>query len=126
MTRRLQSLERRLARIAAVVNGWIDEARRERQLHKGRKVIASLIREGLERAGLDPADAVTLRSYEAFEPTPPPPPPWRRIDPREAFVAEIEALAERMRGRPPNLASASPAMLLAYYCFGEGAKEAPG
>ena len=38
----------------------------------------------------------------------------------------MEAIAERMRGRPPNLADASPAMLLAYYCFGDGAKEAPG
>lgn len=126
MTRRLQALERRLARIAAVVNGWIDEARRERQLQNARKVIASLIRDGLERAGLDPQEAVTLRRYEAIKPSPPPPPPWRRVDPREAFVAEMQALAERMRGHPPNLASASPAMLLAYYCFGEGAKEAPG
>jgi hypothetical protein len=38
----------------------------------------------------------------------------------------MEALAERMRGHPPNLTDASPAMLLAYYCFGQGAKEAPG
>ena len=45
--------------------------------------------------------------------------------PREAFLAEMERLAERMRGRPPSLAHASPMQLFAYYCVGEGAREAP-
>ena len=125
MGRRLQALERRLARLTAIVNGWAEEARRERDLQAGRKIIAALIRTGLERAGLDPAQAVTLRRYEALKPPPAPPSPLRRIDPREAFVARIEALADRMRGRPPDLANASPAELLAYYCLGDGAREAP-
>ena len=126
MTRRLQSLERRLARLTQTVNGWIEEARRERDLCAGRKVIAAMIRAGLERAGLDPAQAATLRRYEALEPLPPQRPPMlRRVDPRQAFAEKMQALARRMRGHPPALASASAAELLAYYCFGDGAREAP-
>lgn len=84
-----------------------------------------MVRTGLERAGIDPAEAVTLRRYEATE-APLPSPPLRQLDPREVFFARKRMLAERwMRGKPPSLATASPAMLLAYYCFGDGAKEAP-
>jgi hypothetical protein len=96
-------------------------------LQAGRKVIAALIRAGLERAGVDPAEAVTLRRYEALEPLPPPrPPSLRRVDPRQAFIEKMQALAERMRGHPPSLANASPAELFAYYCLGDGAKPVPG
>jgi hypothetical protein len=57
----------------------------------------------------------------------PPPPPMRLppADPRVAFLADMQSLAERMRGRPPSLAHASPMELFAYYCVGEGAREAP-
>jgi hypothetical protein len=37
----------------------------------------------------------------------------------------MRAFAERMRGHPPPLATASPVELLAYYCFGEGAEKPP-
>jgi hypothetical protein len=122
----MQALERRLARLTQTVNGWIEEARRERELCAGRKVIAEMIRAGLERAGLDPAQAVTLQRYDALEPLPAPrPPQLRRIDPRQAFAERMQALARRMRGHPPALSDASPAELLAYYCFAESAKEAP-
>jgi hypothetical protein len=126
MGRRLQSLERRLTRLARIVDGWREELEHQRDLQAGRKVIAALIRAGLERAGLDPAEAVTLRRYEALEPLPPPRPPLlRRVDPRQVFVEKMRALAERMRGDPPSLSDASPAELFAYYCLGDGAKAAP-
>lgn len=123
---RFKSFERRLARVAAIVRAWSAEAEREEGLHKARKAVASLIREGLERAGIDPAEAVSLHRYEALEPPPPRAMPRPlRVDPREPFFTEMRTLAERMRGEPPSLATASPAMLLAYYCFGDGAREAP-
>ena len=124
MHRRLKSFERRLARVAGIVHSRSAEAERQQDLYKARKAVASLIRAGLERAGIDPAEAVTLRRYETLEP-PPPRQKLRRTDPREAFFAQMAALAERMRGQPPSLATASPAALLAYYCFGDGAREAP-
>jgi hypothetical protein len=124
MHSRLKALELRLARIAGIVRGWSEPAKRHQEMLHGRQVFAELIREGLRRAGLDPAEAVTLRRLDAPEP-PPPPVRLRPADPREAFIAQMQKLAERMRGRPPNLANASPMQLFAYYCVGEGAREAP-
>jgi hypothetical protein len=121
---RLKALERRLARLTGIVRGWSAPAERHRELHRARQAFAGLIREGLQRAGIDPAEAATLRGFDA----PAPPPPrvsLRPADPREAFLAEMRKLAERMRGHPPALANASPAELFAYYCLGEGAREAP-
>jgi len=124
VTYRLKSLERRLTRIAGIVRGRSAAAEREQDLHKARLAVASLIRVGLERAGLDPSAAAGLRRYEAPEP-PPPRPALRSAEPCDAFFTRMRALAERMRGLPPPLATASPAALLAYYCFGDGAREAP-
>ena len=126
MHRRLEAYERRLARLTAIVRAWAapEEARRARL--RARKVVHELTREGLRRAGLDPADAVALRDDEHPEPAPPPRrPPWRRPDPRERLCDRMYELAWRMRGRPPNLAKASAIELFAYYCFGDGAREAP-
>jgi len=124
MRTRLKSLERRLTRLALLVQDWSVASERARKLRKARAMMTSLIRLGLERAGLDPADAVSLRRDETSEP-PAPPPRVYRTDPREAFFAHMRLLAERMRGEPPSLATASPVALLAYYCFGDGVTEAP-
>lgn len=124
MQRRLKSLERRLARVAAIIRGQSADSAHARNLRNARRITVTLVRAGLEHAGIDPAEAVTLRRYEATE-APLPSPPLRQLDPREVFFARMRTLAERMRGKPPSLATASPAMLLAYYCFGDGAKQAP-
>jgi hypothetical protein len=121
---RLRNLERRLARLAGIVRGWSEPAEHHQELLEARQLFAGLIRDGLRRAGIDPAEAASLRRLDTPEP-PPPPVRLRPADPRVAFLEEMEKLAERMRGHPPNLASASPAMLFAYYCVGEGAREAP-
>lgn len=121
MHRRLRSFELRLARLAARVRDWAAEVEENREAHEARKAVAALIRAGLERAGLDPAQAPSLRRLERLAPPPAPRAPWRRLDPADAFLAKVRALAERLRGHPPPLATASPAQLLAYYCFGEGA-----
>jgi hypothetical protein len=122
MHRRLKSFEQRLARIAAFLRAGNAEAERAQSLGRARKVMASLIREGLRRAGPDPDESRALRALE----TPQPPPPrhlvWRPPDAREELLAEAQKLADRMRGRPPRLASASPMELFAYYCLGEGAE----
>jgi hypothetical protein len=124
MHHRLKALEQRLARIAGIVRGWSEPAKRHQEMLHGRQVLAELIREGLQRAGIDPAEAVTLRRLDEPEP-PPPPVRLRPTDPRVAFIEKMQRLAERMRGRPPSLAHASPMELFAYYCVGEGAREAP-
>ena len=125
MQRRLKLLERRLARVAAIIRGQLADSAHARNLRNARRITATLVRTGLERADIDPAEAMTLRRYEATE-APLPSPPLRQVDPREAFFARMRTLAERMRGEPPCLATAPPVALLAYYCFGDGAKEAPG
>jgi hypothetical protein len=124
MHSRLKALERRLARLAGIVRSWSEPAERHRELLHAREVMHELTCEGLRRAGIDPTDAVALRRIDEPEP-PPPRVRLRPIDAREVLIAKMEKLAERMRGHPPNLASASPAMLFAYYCVGEGAREAP-
>ncbi|HTW52862.1 MAG TPA: hypothetical protein VME45_13315 [Stellaceae bacterium] len=121
---RLKSLELRFARIAGFVRAGDKYEAHERSRLQVRKVIAGLIREGLTRAGLNPDDSPTLRDLETPDPLPPPPRRWRPIDPRVAFCEQMTALAARMR-QPPRLASASPVALLAYYCFGPGARADP-
>jgi hypothetical protein len=123
MNRRLKVFEQRLARVAAWRRGHEETAEEERALHEGRQTVAAMIREGIEHAGLDPDASPTLRRLEAMKP--PAPPPRRRVEPDEPFLAEIHRLVARLRGRPPDLANASPMALLAYYCFGDGVSEAP-
>ena len=125
MHHRLKSFERRLTRIAGRLRGLAEEAAEAAELHDARQAVAGLIRFGLERAGLDPAEALSLRRLEQPAPPPVPPPRRRPLDPRRQFFAEMRTLAERLRGHPPALATASPIALLAYYCFGDGAREAP-
>ena len=123
MRGRLSGFERRLARIAAWLRARADAAERARESDRAREKIAALIRDGLERAGLDPAEAAGLRRLAVPEP-PRPTPTRRRPDPAEAFLDRLRALAARMTG-PPPLATASRAELRAYYCCGDGAAEAP-
>ena len=126
MHHRLKALERRLARLAAIVRSWTEAAEEEQELREARQVFAGLIREGLRRAGIDPEAASILRRLDAPDPPPLPRVKLRPADPRKAFLADMQKLAERMRGRPPNLADASAMQLFAYYCVGEGAvREAP-
>jgi len=124
MPHRLRALERRLARLAGIVRGWSEPAEEHQELLDARQLFVGLIRDGLRRAGIDPAEAASLRWFDKPEP-PPPPVRLRPADPRVAFLADMQRLAERMRGRPPSLAHASPMQLFAYYCIGEGAREAP-
>jgi hypothetical protein len=127
MSPRLKTLERRLARLAAFFGDRDADTEKAGRLHEARKAMAALTREVIARAGLDPNESRTLRDLEAVEPPAPLPPLLRRrpVDSREALIAQLYALGERMRGRPPPLATASPMELLAYYGFGEGAREAP-
>jgi hypothetical protein len=122
---RLKALERRLARLAGIVRSWSEPAEHHQELLHGRQVFAELIREGLRRAGIDPAEAASLRRLDNKPEPPPPPVRLRPADPRVAFLADMKRLAERMRGRPPSLVQASAMELFAYYCVGEGAREAP-
>jgi hypothetical protein len=129
MPHRLKALERRLARLAGIVRGWSEPAEHHRELLDARQVFTGLIREGLRRAAIDPAQAVSLRRLDKPEP-PPPPVRLRPADPRAAFLDDMRRLAERMRGRPPSLGDASAIELFAYYCVGPGnqdggAREAP-
>ena len=124
MPHRLKALERRLARLAGIVRSWSEPAKEHQELLDARQLFAGLIRDGLRRAGIDRAEAASLRRLDTPEP-PPPPVRLRPADPRVAFLADMERLAERMRGRPPSLADASPMQLFAYYCVGEGAREVP-
>jgi hypothetical protein len=124
MHHRLKSLQRRLARIAGFVRAGDEHEEHQRSRLRLRQVIAGLIREGLTRAGLDPGESPTLRDLEMPEKLPPPRRRWRAIDPREALCERMAALGARMR-QPPPLAHASPVELLAYYCFGPGARDDP-
>jgi len=133
MHRRLKSFERRLAALAAMLRGWSADSEREQQERERHEILASFLRAGLEHAGIDPAEAATLRDLEA--------PPPESMRPRP-FVHPLRRLAERQRprpliewlyemtrryhhGRPPNLRQASVMQLIGYYCFGDGAKETP-
>jgi hypothetical protein len=109
---RLKALKRRLARLAGIVRGWSELAEHHRELLHARQVFAGLIRDGLRRAGIDPSEAAALRRLDKPEP-PPPRLRLRSADPRAAFLADMRRLAERMCGRPPSLADASPMQLFA-------------
>jgi hypothetical protein len=128
VARRLKSFERRLDGLAATLGAWSVEAEHERDAHRADRLAASLIRAVLENAGIDPTEAPALRRFEENEPPPPEAPargPLGGLDPREILIDELERLAQRMRGDPPSLATATPVELFAYYGFGDGAPDAP-
>ena len=125
MHHRLKALERRLARLAGIVRSWTAAAEEEAEAREVRQLFAGLIRDGLRRAGIDPEAAASLRRLDAPDPPPLPRVQLRPADPRKAFLADMQSLAERMRSHPPSLANASAMELFAYYCLGEGAREAP-
>jgi hypothetical protein len=129
--RRLDGFERRLAALAAVLRGWSRDAERESQERERHAILASVLRGGLEQAGLDPGEASALRHLEH-------PPAWLR--PR-SFQHPLRRLADRQRprtlldvlhemtsryhkGPPPSLRQASAMQLIGYYCFGAGNREA--
>ena len=91
MHRRLKAFERRLAALGAVLRGWSVDPERERGAAERRKVLAVFLRAGLERAGVDPGEAASLRHLEAPEP-----PAFLRPRP---FVHPLRRLAERQRPR---------------------------
>ena len=131
MHRRLKALELRLARLAARLNAWKEDAEEERERRETRPVIASLLRASLVHAGVDPDEATALRRLEAPEPEPAPfIHPLRRLAKRprtllDALDAMTEPYRRRPRRAPPDLRHASVIELLAYYCFGDDAREAP-
>src|SRR5580698_7019424 len=89
MRRRLEAYERRLAALAGALRGWSRDAERESQEREHHKILAALLRGGLEHAGLDPSESPALRDLEN-------PPAWRRPRP---FVHPLRRLAERQRPR---------------------------
>ena len=74
MRRRLEAYERRLAALAGALRGWSRDAERESQEREHHKILAALLRGGLEHAGLDPSESPALRDLEN-------PPAWRRPRP---------------------------------------------
>ena len=135
MRSRLEGFERRLAALHAALGAWSEDSERERQARERRKLLAMMLRAGLECAGADPGEASALRHLEEPEPQPKPfVHPLRRLAEREKPRTLLEVLDELTRryqkGRPPNLRSASTMQLIGYYCFGDGAagataREAP-
>jgi hypothetical protein len=135
MHHRLKALERRLAALAAVLRAWSVDHEQEKEARERRDVLAAFLRAGLEHAGIDPNEASALRHLEPPEQLPPflqPRPfahPLRRLAERRRPRTLIEALDEEtkryQKGPAPNLRQASVMQLIGYYCFGEGAREAP-
>ena len=131
MSPRLKAYERRLARLAGILRGWSQDDESERTRREHNKLLAMMLRAGLECAGVDPNEAASLCRLE--EPQPQPKPfihPLRRLAERERPRTLLEVLDELTRryqkGRPPDLRNASVMQLIGYYCFGDGtAREAP-
>jgi len=131
MPRRLEQFERRLACLAAALGAWSRDGERERKDRKRRALLASMLRAGLECAGVDPNEAAALRHLET--PEPPPKPfvhPLRRLAERQrprSLVEVLDAMTRRYHKAPaPDLRQASTMQLIGYYCFGDGAaREAP-
>jgi hypothetical protein len=64
MQRRLEQFERRLARLAAWLGAWSRDPEHERRERKRHELLAAFLRAGLEHAGIDPDEAVSLRYLE--------------------------------------------------------------
>jgi hypothetical protein len=127
MYRQLEQFERRLARIAAVLNAWSRNAERQRADRERHQVLAAMLRAGLESAGIDPNEASALRHLEAPGPAPPPVHPLRRLAQRRqprTLLEVIYDLTRRFHTLPPDLHQASAMHLIGYYCFGDGAARA--
>ena len=135
MQRRLEQFERRRARLEAWLRASSSDPEQQR---RQRELLAAFLRAGLERAGVDPDEAASLRHLE--DPNWPPsfmrPRPFihplRRVAERHRPRTLIEQLFEETRRyhharTPPNLSQASTYELIGYYCFGDGAArgEAP-
>jgi hypothetical protein len=132
MQRRLEQFERRRARLAAWLGAWSRDLEQERRERERRELLAAFLRAGLEHAGVDPDEAVSLRYLE--DPDWPPlflrPRPFihplRRVADRHRPRNLIELLFEETRRyhhsrEPPNLRQASTYELIGNYCFGDGA-----
>jgi hypothetical protein len=133
MQRRLEAFERRLAALDAMLRAWSREGERERKARARGAVLASMLRAGLECAGVDPGEALALRHLEEPDEERP------FIRPRP-FVHPLRRLAERQRPRPliealeaatkryqqgpaPDPRRASAMQLIGYYCFGPGNRD---
>jgi hypothetical protein len=127
----LRGFERRLRRLAALVERWTSDTAHERDAANARAIVVGMIRAGLVSAGLDPEEAVALRRAEQHDNTPLPATACPDAHPPSAhdILAErLSKLAQRYRekGERPVLANASLAQLMAAYCFGGVAVEATG
>src|SRR5258708_7867620 len=125
MQRRLEQYERRLARLDAVLCAWSRDPEQERGQRRRCGPLAANLRAGLERAGVDPNQASSLRHLED--------PSWSPLFMRrQPFVHPLRRVAERHRPRslidklfeetrrfhhaqePPNLRRASTYELIGY------------
>lgn len=128
MRSRLESYERRLAALQAVLRGWSGETERIAGQQQQRKLVAEIARAGLRAAGIDPDTATMVRRLDEPEPAPRHVHPLHRLAERQRPRTLLEALDEMTsryhNGRPPDLRQASVMQLIGYYCFGDGAKGA--
>ena len=128
MHRHLEQFERRLAALNAMLRAWSRDGERERESRERRAVLASMLRAGLECAGVDPSEASALRHLET--PEPPPAPfvhPLRRLADRRRprpLIEVLDAMTKRYhKGPAPGLHQASAMQLIGYYCFGPGSRD---
>jgi hypothetical protein len=124
----LKALDRRLRRVAALVERLKPDLEFRRDLMAARQMVAKAIRAGLAKAGIDPNDVPALQRFEVPEPPPLPGPigpAGAEPDPRSILYDKLKVLAQRCREHPPTPAECSPAMVFAMSCFGDGVVFAP-
>jgi hypothetical protein len=113
-----------------VLSGWSRHDEEERTHREHDKLLAAILRAGLECAGLDANESPCLRHLENPDLLPEFPRPrqfvhpLRRLAERERPRSLLEWLDELTRrsqkGPAPDLRNASVMQLIGYYCFGDG------
>lgn len=132
MHSRLEGFERRLAALHAVLRAWSGDEERKRRSRERSAMLASILRAGLESAGVDPGEASSLRHLEDPEWPPAFMRPLRFVHPLRRLAEKrrprtvVEQLDDATRryqqGPAPDLSQASVLQLIGYYCFGAGNK----
>ena len=116
----LRGRSKRLARLFAHANHANIEAGHRRAQEKARRSLLDTVRISLTQLGIDPASVKSVRRLEADLEEEAAAPPQRaaaseRDDPREAFFAKIDRMAERYLAEPAiNFDKASLMQVLAW------------